>query len=170
MKVCSWLPPPPPSPSPQYNTVQPALCPQAHNDSQRQVRREDIKTQRTSQDICFSLNVLCFPFQIGKVKITIFHLLVACTFVFTYLWGYIIYNTIIKNDQVSRLSSKIKLTWHIKIEFHLGPDISFTWTLHATLDRRLILCHFQVDTKLIAAAKPVPTVHDGEILKQQFLT
>jgi len=72
-----------------------------------------------------SLNVLCFPFQIGKVKITIFHLLVACTFVFTYLWGYIIYNTIIKNDQV--------------------------------------------DTKLLAA-KPVPTVHDGEIVKQQILT
>ena len=52
----------------------------------------------------------------------------------------------------------------------VNGDISFTWTLHATLDRRLILCHFQVDTKLIAAAKPVPTVHDGEILKQQFLT
>ena len=51
--------------------------------------------------ICFSsLNVLCFPFTIGKVKITIFHLLVACTFVFTYLWGYVIYNTIIKNQQV----------------------------------------------------------------------
>ena len=47
-----------------------------------------------------SLNVLCFPFTIGKVKITIFHLLVACTFVFTYLWGYVIYNTIIKNQQV----------------------------------------------------------------------
>jgi len=46
-----------------------------------------------------SLNVLCFPFTIGKVKITIFHLLVACTFVFTYLWGYVIYNTIIKNQQ-----------------------------------------------------------------------
>jgi len=46
-----------------------------------------------------SLNVLCFPFTIGKVKITIFHLLVACTFVFTYLWGYIIYNYLVKSNQ-----------------------------------------------------------------------
>ena len=51
----------------------------------------------------FSLNVLCFPFTIGKVKITVFHLLVACTFVFTYLWGYVIYNTLIKDNQVIRL-------------------------------------------------------------------
>ena len=50
----------------------------------------------------FSLNVLCFPFTIGKVKITVFHLLVACTFVFTYLWGYVIYNMLIKDNQVSR--------------------------------------------------------------------
>merc|ERR1712217_123687 len=46
-----------------------------------------------------SLNVLCFPFTIGKVKITIFHLLVACTFVFTYLWGYIIYTTLVKDNR-----------------------------------------------------------------------
>lgn len=46
-----------------------------------------------------SLNVLCFPFTIGKVKITVFHLLVACTFVFTYLWGYVIYNMLIKDNQ-----------------------------------------------------------------------
>ena len=51
--------------------------------------------------VTFSLNVLCFPFTIGKVKITVFHLLVACTFVFTYLWGYVIYNTLIKENQVS---------------------------------------------------------------------
>ena len=49
-----------------------------------------------------SLNVLCFPFTIGKVKITVFHLLVACTFVFTYLWGYVIYSMLIKENQVSR--------------------------------------------------------------------
>ena len=48
----------------------------------------------------YSLNVLCFPFTIGKVKITIFHLLVACTFVFTYLWGYIIYTTLVKDNRV----------------------------------------------------------------------
>ena len=53
--------------------------------------------------VTFSLNVLCFPFTIGKVKITVFHLLVACTFVFTYLWGYVIYNTLIKDNQVIRL-------------------------------------------------------------------
>merc|ERR1712179_209580 len=46
-----------------------------------------------------SLNVLCFPFTIGKVKITVFHLLVACTFVFTYLWGYVIYSMLIKDNQ-----------------------------------------------------------------------
>jgi len=46
-----------------------------------------------------SLNVLCFPFTIGKVKITVFHLLVAATFVFTYLWGYVIYNMLIKDNQ-----------------------------------------------------------------------
>lgn len=46
-----------------------------------------------------SMNVLCFPFTIGKVKITVFHLLVACTFVFTYLWGYVIYNILIKDNQ-----------------------------------------------------------------------
>jgi len=33
------------------------------------------------------------------VKITIFHLLVACTFVFTYLWGYIIYTTLVKDNR-----------------------------------------------------------------------
>ena len=56
--------------------------------------------------VTFSLNVLCFPFTIGKVKITVFHLLVACTFVFTYLWGYVIYNTLIKDNQVRRLNSE----------------------------------------------------------------
>ena len=53
--------------------------------------------------VTFSLNVLCFPFTIGKVKITVFHLLVACTFVFTYLWGYVIYSMLIKDNQVSTL-------------------------------------------------------------------
>ena len=56
--------------------------------------------------VTFSLNVLCFPFTIGKVKITVFHLLVAATFVFTYLWGYVIYNMLIKDNQVRGLNSE----------------------------------------------------------------
>ena len=46
--------------------------------------------------ILFSLKVLCFPFTIGKVKITVFHFLVSCTFIFSLLWGYAIYNAVYK--------------------------------------------------------------------------
>ena len=153
-RCCSWLiQPPQPQPSPHHTTphnitlASPALWPQVHHDSQRQVRRKDLRRERTSRDICFSLNVLCFPFQIGKVKITIFHLLVACTFVFTYLWGYIIYNTIIKNDQVSinvPLSSASKWTyfmtfsgWYETISCQACP-YSPRWRDSETTDPNLI--------------------------------
>ena len=73
--------------------------------------------------VTFSLNVLCFPFTIGKVKITVFHLLVACTFVFTYLWGYVIYNTLIKDNQVCSMKT-ISLKSDIKqICFRKIPNL-----------------------------------------------
>ena len=47
------------------------------------------------------MKVLCFPFYIGRVKITIFHFIASCTFIFSLLWGYFIYNAVYKAMQVA---------------------------------------------------------------------
>ena len=35
-----------------------------------------------------------FPFYIGKIKITIFHFLLACTIIFSLVWGFFIYSVV----------------------------------------------------------------------------
>ena len=44
---------------------------------------------RESGPFCF-----CFPFWIGRIKITLFHFLLSCTIIFSLLWGCAIYSCI----------------------------------------------------------------------------
>jgi len=39
-------------------------------------------------------NYSIFPFYIGKIKITIFHFLLACTIIFSLVWGFFIYSVV----------------------------------------------------------------------------